>query len=190
MAEAAYILPPELCTNADQEVLPAKIIAVYLHNAKITSSLKKSIIKAYHAPAMETYFTHKHKLTAYDMTHINWSGLKSIMTKLKMHPRSIVAKHINGWLPLQAFLHKQARTPLPCCLICINSFLPERAAHVLMCQHPSAITACSTLQDQCIKTLHKSAHMFPIILQCWDECMRTGPTQQTPTLQMSMSLLD
>jgi len=43
MAEAAYILPPELRTNTDQEVLPAKIIAVYLHNAKITSSLKKSI---------------------------------------------------------------------------------------------------------------------------------------------------
>jgi len=172
MAEAAYILPPELCTNTDQEVLLPKIIAVYLHNAKITSSLKKMIIKAYHAPAMETYFAHKHKLTTYDMTHINWSGLKSFMTKLKMHPRSIAAKYIHGWLPMQAFLHKQARTQSPCCPIWINSFLPEMAAHILMCQHPSAITACSTLLDKCIKTLCKSAHMSPIILQCWDECLR------------------
>ena len=99
MAEAAYILPPELYTNTDQEVLPAEIIAVYLHNAKITSSLKKLIIKAYHAPAMETYFTHKHKLTAYNTTHINWSGLKNFMTKPKMHPRSIAAKYILGSLP-------------------------------------------------------------------------------------------
>ena len=97
---------------------------------------------------METYFAHKHKLiTAYDMTHINWSGLKSFMTKHKMHPRSIAAKYIHGWLPTQAFLHKQARTPSPCCPICINSFLPEMAAHILMCQHRSAITAHPTLLE-------------------------------------------
>jgi len=72
---------------------------------------------------------------------------------------------------MQAFLHKQMRTPSPYCPICTNSFLPETAAHVLTCQHPSAIAACLTTLDQCIKIRCKSANTSPIILHCWDECL-------------------
>ena len=171
LAEDAYKLPSELWTDTDQEVLPDEIIAAYLHNNKITSNLKKSIIHAYHAPAMEMYIVHKHKLTDYELTHINWNRLQSYMTKLKMNQRSVSSKYIHGWLPMQAFLHKQMRTPSPYCPICTTSFLPETAAHILTCPHPSAIAACLTALDQCIKILCKSANTSPIILHCWDECL-------------------
>jgi len=99
LAGIAYKLPYEMQTQSNQEVLPAKKIAVYPHGNKITSHLKKMIIHACHAPAMELYVSHKHNLNDYDMDHINWNGLKSMMSKQKMNQCAISSKLIHGWLP-------------------------------------------------------------------------------------------
>jgi len=81
LADTAYELPHELKTHIEQEVLPAEIIAVFVNGVKITTHLKKTIINACHTPSMETYITNRHNLNAYDIDHINWKGIKSIMTK-------------------------------------------------------------------------------------------------------------
>ena len=84
LADIAYELPYKMQMQSNQEVLPAEKIAVYLHGNKITARFKKTIIHACHALAMELYVSHKQNLNDYDMDHINWNGLKSMMSKQKM----------------------------------------------------------------------------------------------------------
>ena len=172
LADAAYELPYELTTCNTQEVLPAEIIAVFFNDTKITTHLKETIIHAYHAPSMETYISKKHNLNDYDMDHINWKGIKSTMTKQKMNQRAVTSKFIHGWLPTQAFLHKQHRSSSPYCPICTNLFLPETTEHIVKCPHPHAIIIRTNLLNKCLKTLYNTEHTSPLIINCWDECLR------------------
>jgi len=91
LADIAYDLPYEMQMRSDQDVLPAETIAVYIQGNKITSHLKKAIIHECHAPAMESCLAHRHNMTDYNMDHINWNGLKSVMTKQKMNQWAIDA---------------------------------------------------------------------------------------------------
>ena len=106
LADIAYELPYEMQKWSDQDVLPAETITVYIQGNKITFHLKKAIIHACHTPAMESYIIHKHNLNVYDMDHINWRRLNSLMTKQKMNQWATSAKLIQGWLPTNIFLHK------------------------------------------------------------------------------------
>jgi hypothetical protein len=171
MADTAYGLPEHLRTTTDQDVLPDEMIAAYLNNNKITSHLKQSIINAYHSPTMETYIHNKHKLSEYDMDHINWKGIKGVISNQKMNQRAITTKFMHDWLPTQAFLYKQNRTPSPCCPICCNSQDNETSAHVLQCQHPDAIEMRHAALNKCLKSL-QVAHTSPIITYSWNEALR------------------
>ena len=171
LADIAYELPYEMQTQSNQEVLPAEKIAVYLQGNKITSHLKKTIIHACHAPAMALYVSSKHNLNDYDMDHINWNGLKSMMSKQKMNQRAISSKLIHGWLPTNAFLHKQQRTPSPFCPVCDDLATRETSDHILRCPHPLAVKERISLLTKCLKQLRTTAYTLPIILSCWDEAL-------------------
>ena len=77
LADIAYELPYEMQMQSN-----GKNCGISTWN-KITAHLKKMIIHACHTPAMELYVSHKHNLNDYDMDHINWNGLKSMMSKHK-----------------------------------------------------------------------------------------------------------
>ena len=118
-----------------------------------------------------TSIANKHNLNAYDINHVNWKGIKSVMTKQKMNQHAVTTKFIYGWLPSQVFLHKQHRAPSLDCPICTNHFLPETTDHIIKCPHPLEIKVCTNLLNKCLKNLVNIAHTSPINIACWDECL-------------------
>ena len=95
-----YKLPMPLRTNTDQEVLiPDEKWVVFTSDGKIMTNIKHTIIDLHHQSKMEEYIQHKHGLSAYDMSHINWDCLHHFMTNTSMLHCAIATKCIHDWLP-------------------------------------------------------------------------------------------
>ena len=99
----------------DQVVFPDEKWAIFIDDTKIMMKLKDSILYQYHREETETYVKNEHGLWEYDMSHINWEGMRSYMTKPKISQRAVAANNIHGWLPTQSSLHKQRWKSDPRC---------------------------------------------------------------------------
>ena len=125
------------------------------------------------------------------MTHNNWTGIKSDMSKLKKPHRALTTKFIHGWLPTHAFLHKQRRETSSCCPVCCHHSVIETIEQCMSCPEPSAVAHREVLLRDSLVLLRTKSHTSPLILNCWEENLRRElglPERPLPKAPCSMQL--
>jgi len=154
--------------SGNQAVLPDEKWAIYMNGVEITTKIKDPIIFQCHYNHLETYIWTKHNLNEYNIEYLNREGLCCYMSKLKMPQCAIKAKCIHGWLPKQAFLHKQKRETCSAHPICRDHQAAETITHLLSCPFQEATHYQMKLLHTCISSLCMKGHTYTLILNCWE----------------------